>query len=475
MNSTASPESPARLAELFERQRQAFRAQPYRSAQARKSDLGALEKALRRYADALVDAVYDDFGGRSPTETRVLEFFPSLEGLRHNRHKLTGWMRPEWRPVSLWFQPGSARLYKQPLGVVGIIVPWNYPIYLALGPLICALAAGNRVILKMSEFTPRTGLVMQHLLAEAFSEDQVAVLNGGPEMAQALTALPLDHLLFTGSTAVGHKVMAAAAANLTPVTLELGGKSPALIGPDFDPALAAERIMLGKCLNAGQTCIAPDYVLLPEGREAAFIEAARRAVFAMYPRLTGNADYSAIISPRHFQRLQGLLDDARAKGAESLPLNPDALPPADETKRFPPTLVRQVNDGMKIMQEEIFGPLLPILSYRNFDEALAYINDHPRPLALYAFEDDPARRDRVLRETISGGVTLNDVILHIAQDDLPFGGVGPSGMGHYHGRAGFDTFSKAKGVFRQTRWNTLPLLRPPYGKMVERLLRLMLR
>lgn len=313
------------------------------------------------------------------------------------------------------------------------------------------------------------------VVSEAFSEDQVAVLNGGPEMAQALTALPLDHLLFTGSTAVGHKVMAAAAANLTPVTLELGGKSPALIGPDFDPALAAERIMLGKCLNAGQTCIAPDYVLLPEGREAAFIEAARRAVFAMYPRLTGNADYSAIISPRHFQRLQGLLDDARAKGAESLPLNPDALPPADETKRFPPTLVRQVNDGMKIMQEEIFGPLLPILSYRNFDEALAYINDHPRPLALYAFEDDPARRDRVLRETISGGVTLNDVILHIAQDDLPFGGVGPSGMGHYHGRAGFDTFSKAKGVFRQTRWNTLPLLRPPYGKMVERLLRLMLR
>ena len=475
MNFHALPESQAQLAELFARQRQAFRLEPRRSAAARKTDLSALEAALKHHAYALIDAVYDDFGGRSPTETRVLEFFPSLEALRHARRKLGAWMRPQWRPVSFWFQPGSARLLKQPLGVVGIIVPWNYPVYLALGPLISALAAGNRVILKMSEFTPRTGLAMQRLLAEAFPEDQVAVLNGGPELAQALTALPLDHLLFTGSTAVGHKVMAAAAANLTPVTLELGGKSPAIVGPQFDVALAAQRIMLGKCLNAGQTCIAPDYVLVPEGREGAFIEAARRAVFAMYPRLVGNADYSAIITTRHAQRLQGLLDDARAKGAECLPLNPDALPPPPETRRIPPTLVLGVKDSMKIMQEEIFGPLLPILSYREFSEALAYVNDHPRPLALYAFEDDPARRARVLEETISGGVTLNDVILHIAQDELPFGGVGPSGMGHYHGRAGFETFSKQKGVFRQTRWNTLPLLRPPYGKMVERLLRLMLR
>ncbi|MBI3150374.1 MAG: coniferyl aldehyde dehydrogenase [Betaproteobacteria bacterium] len=474
--SEADPDAAlAPLNALFSSQRAAFQRTSNRPAAARRADLSALERALKAHAYALMDAVYDDFGGRSPTETRVLEFFPSLEAIRHARRKVASWMRAERRPVSLWFLPGRARLVKQPLGVVGVIVPWNYPIYLALGPLVSALAAGNRVLIKMSEFTPRTGLAMQRMLAEAFPEDQVAVLNGGPEVAQALTALPLDHLLFTGSTAVGHKVMQAAAANLTPVTLELGGKSPAIIGPDFDLALAARRIMLGKCLNAGQTCIAPDYVLLPEGRELAFIEAARREVFGMYPRLAGNVDYSAIISPRHFERLQSLLDDARAKGADCLPLNPDALPPPAASRRLPPTLVTGVKDEMRIMQEEIFGPLLPLVPYRDFDAALAYVNERPRPLALYAFEDDPARRARVLGETISGGVTLNDVILHIAQDELPFGGVGPSGMGHYHGRAGFETFSKQKGVFQQTRWNTLPLLKPPYGKTVERLLRLMLR
>ncbi len=475
MSAFNPPVTPEDLEALLLAQRSAFRTDPYRSLDARRTDLSALERALKAHADALQEAVFDDFGGRSPTETRVLEFFPSLEAIRHARSKLKRWMRPERRPVSIWFLPGKARLIKQPLGVVGVIVPWNYPVYLALGPLVSALAAGNRALIKMSEFTPRTGEVMQRLIADVFPPEQVAVVNGGPELAQALTALPLDHLLFTGSTAVGHKVMAAAAAHLVPVTLELGGKSPVLIGPDFDVAIAAERIMLGKCLNAGQTCIAPDYVLLPAGKESAFIEAARRAVFAMYPRIAGNGDYSAIISARHHQRLLGLLDEARARGAEAVPLNPDALPLPPESRRIAPTLVLRAHDGMRIMQEEIFGPLLPILTYERFDQALGYVNDHPRPLALYGFEDDAERRRRILYQTVAGGVTLNDVLLHIAQDELPFGGVGPSGMGHYHGRAGFDTFSKAKAVFLQSRWNTLPLLRPPYGKMVERLLRLMLR
>lgn len=475
MNSALAATSPDPLQVLFHGQREAFRAEPWRSEDQRRGDLERLERALKAHAYSLTDAVYDDFGGRSPTETRVLEFFPSLEAIRHARHKLGSWMRPERRAVSFWFQPGRARLIKQPLGVVGVIVPWNYPIYLTLGPLVSALAAGNRVLIKMSEFTPRTGEAIERMLADAFCPDQVAVVNGGPEVAQALSSLPLDHLLFTGSTAVGHKVMAAAAANLTPVTLELGGKSPAIIGPDFDLEVAAQRIMLGKCLNAGQTCVAPDYVLIPAGKEPAFVEAARRAVFAMYPRLAGNADYSAIINERHFSRLLGLLDDARAKGAEAVPLNPDGVPPPPATRRLPPTLVLRAGENAQIMREEIFGPLLPLRPYERFEDALAYVNDHPRPLALYAFDDDFARREKVLRETISGGVTLNDVILHIAQDELPFGGVGPSGMGQYHGRAGFDAFSKAKGVFLQARWNTLPLLRPPYGKMVERLLRLMLR
>jgi len=475
MYSSEPAATPAHLEALFLAQRAAFRAEPYRSLAARREDLSALERALQKNADALQDAVFDDFGGRSPTETRVLEFFPSLEAIRHARSKLKRWMRPERRPVSIWFLPGRARLIKQPLGVVGVIVPWNYPVYLALGPLVSALAAGNRVLIKMSEFTPRTGEAMKRLIADAFPENQVAVVNGGPELAQALTALPLDHLLFTGSTAVGHKVMAAAAANLVPVTLELGGKSPAIIGPDFDIATAAERIMLGKCLNAGQTCIAPDYVLLPAGKEAAFIEAARRAVFAMYPRIAGNGDYTAIITQRHYQRLLGLLDEARAQGAEVVPLNPDALPPPPEGRRIVPTLVLRAHDRMRILQEEIFGPLLPIITYEQFDQALNYVNDHPRPLALYGFDDDAERRRRILQETIAGGVTLNDVLLHIAQDDLPFGGVGPSGMGHYHGQAGFETFSKAKAVFLQSAWNSLPLLRPPYGKRVAWLLRLMLR
>lgn len=475
MSAFNPPVTPEDLEALLLAQRSAFRTDPYRSLDARRTDLSALERALKAHADALQEAVFDDFGGRSPTETRVLEFFPSLEAIRHARSKLKRWMRPERHPVSIWFLPGKARLIKQPLGVVGVIVPWNYPVYLALGPLVSALAAGNRALIKMSEFTPRTGEVMQRLIANVFPPEQVAVVNGGPELAQALTALPLDHLLFTGSTAVGHKVMAAAAAHLVPVTLELGGKSPVIIGPDFDVATAAERIMLGKCLNAGQTCIAPDYVLLPAGKESAFIEAARRAVFAMYPRIAGNGDYSAIISARHHQRLLGLLDEARAQGAEAVPLNPDALPLPPESRRIAPTLVLRAHDGMRIMQEEIFGPLLPILTYERFDQALGYVNDHPRPLALYGFEDDAERRRRILYQTVAGGVTLNDVLLHIAQDELPFGGVGPSGMGHYHGRAGFDTFSKAKAVFLQSRWNTLPLLRPPYGKMVERLLRLMLR
>jgi coniferyl-aldehyde dehydrogenase len=470
-----TPEVAHQLAELdhlFELQRAASRASPNPPASERQEHLAAVCRLLLENADAMAAAISDDFGHRSAHETKVLEIFPALQGAKHARAKVAKWMRPERKPVSIWFQPGRARVVKQPLGVVGVIVPWNYPLYLAVGPLVSALAAGNRVLLKMSEFTPRFGQLFGQLMGRYFSQEQVAVINGGVEVAQAFASKPFDHLLFTGSSAVGHHVMHAAAENLTPVTLELGGKSPAIVAPDFPIDVAARRIMLGKCLNAGQTCIAPDYVLLPEAQMQAFVDAARREVRRLYPSGAVSADYSAIVNARHYQRLQGYLEDATAKGADAIVL---AGGGAESTRKFAPTIVTGVNDDMRIMQEEIFGPLLPLVGYRDLDEARAYVSDHPRPLALYYFDYDDARIERELAETIAGGVTVNDTIFHIAQDDLPFGGVGASGMGHYHGEEGFNTFSKRKGVFLQSRLNGVWMFKPPFGRRVERLFKFMLR
>jgi acyl-CoA reductase-like NAD-dependent aldehyde dehydrogenase len=297
-------------------------------------------------------------------------------------------------------------------------------------------------------------------------------VNGGVEVAQAFAAKPFDHLLFTGSTSVGHQIMRAAAENLTPVTLELGGKSPAIIAPEFPVDVAARRIIWGKCLNAGQTCIAPDYVLLPEAGVQGFIDAARDAVRRFYPESVASANYSAIINARHYGRLLGYLEDARAKGAQVVAL---ADGESQSTRKLAPTIVTGVNDDMRVMQDEIFGPLLPLVPYRDLDQALGYVADHPRPLAMYYFDDDRTRIERVLHDSIAGGVTVNDTMLHIAQDELPFGGVGASGMGQYHGEEGFSTFSKRKGVFVQSRLNGLWLFKPPYGKLVDWLFKVMLR
>jgi len=381
-------------------------------------------------------------------------------------------MRPQRAGVSIWFQPGRARIVKQPLGVVGVIAPWNYPVLLAVAPLVSALAAGNRVMIKMSELTPRTGELLARLMRGAFSDDRVTVFNGGVDLARAFAALPFDHLLFTGSTAVGRQVMAAAAPNLTPVTLELGGKSPALVAPGYPPDAAARRIMWGKCLNAGQTCIAPDYVLLPESAESAFVAAARDEVRRLYPSGAASADYSAIVSDAHYRRLTAWAEEARQQGANLIPLG-DGL--SDVSRKMPPVILTHVEDGMRVMQEEIFGPLLPVRTYAHFDEALAYITARPRPLAFYYFDEDRARTRRVLERTVAGGVTVNDTILHIGQVHLPFGGVGASGMGVYHGEAGFTTFSKRTGVFVQSRWSVLGAAKPPYGRLAERLLRWMVR
>ncbi|HEY0096507.1 MAG TPA: coniferyl aldehyde dehydrogenase, partial [Archangium sp.] len=400
-----------------------------------------------------------------------------FDQIRHARRHLKQWMRRK-RVGSTWFLEPSRAFYQyQPLGVVGVIGAWNYQLLLTLGPLVDALAAGNHVMLKPSEITPRSAEVISRIIAEAFPPEYVTCVTGGPEVASDFSALPFDLLFFTGSTRVGELVMKAAAANLTPVTLELGGKSPAIVHDSYPVARAAERIMMGKLFNAGQTCVAPDYVLLPAGREAAFEDEARRVVAALYPRLADNPDYTRIVSPRHFARVRGLVEDAREKGARVVPLGAETGTPDD--RMIPPTLVFAPGDEMEVMREEIFGPVLPVVTYRTLDEAIAYVNARPKPLALYYFDESARRVDEVLARTLSGGVTINDCVFHLAQHNLPFGGVGPSGMGHYHGFDGFVTFSKKRGVMVQRRWAATALLRAPYAgrsrAMIEALLKLALR
>jgi coniferyl-aldehyde dehydrogenase len=458
---------------VFEAMHASTRRSPAVERNRRQARLDALLALVHDNAERFVTAISADFGHRSAHETRLLELFPSLEAVRHTRSHFGAWMKPQRKSASMWFRPGRARIINQPLGVVGIIVPWNYPLFLAISPLAAALAAGNRVMVKMSEFTPRTGELLAELVAKYFAAEDVSVVLGDASVGADFARLPFDHLLFTGSTKVGHDIMRMAADNLTPVTLELGGKSPAIIGADYPLARAAERIMVGKLLNAGQTCIAPDYVLVPAGREQAFVEAARAVVAKCFPDMANTPDYTAIVNDRHYQRLQGYLADAQERGATIEPLS---TAPADATRRkLPPLALLNVDDGMRVMQDEIFGPLLPVLPYTDLDAAIAHVNQHPRPLALYYFGNDSGPRDRVLNETVAGGVTINDTILHIAQEELPFGGVGPSGMGHYHGIEGFRTFTKQKAVFYQSWLNGMSLFNPPYGALFERLTKFLIR
>jgi NAD-dependent aldehyde dehydrogenases len=461
------------LTPALSRMRTAHAADPMPSWDVRAKRLRALEAMLLEQRAAFAAAISADFGQRPAEETDLLEIFPSLSAIRHALGHGRRWMKPRRRLAGLLFLPARTELRPQPRGVVGIIVPWNYPLYLAVGPLVDALVAGNRAMLKMSEFTPRFSALFAEQVAKHFPPDEVIVVNGDAAVAQAFSALPFDHLLFTGSTAVGHHVMRAAAANLTPVTLELGGKSPAIIGPGARFEHAVERIVFGKLVNAGQTCIAPDYVLLPRARETEFIDLAGKAIARMYPQLGQSTQYASIVSDRQYQRLTDLRDGALAAGAHAHPLGEATEDPA--RRLLPPQLLTGVDDSMAVMREEIFGPLLPLVPYDSLDEAIAYVGAHAHPLALYLFEHDQARIDRVLARTHAGGVSVNDTLYHIAQHDLPFGGVGASGMGGYHGEAGFRTFSHLKPVFRQARWNGAGLLNPPYGARFRRMLALLLR
>lgn len=441
----------------------------------RRQALLALRDGVRARQEELIQAVSEDFGGRPREETLMLELFPLFDQIRHARRHLRKWMRRR-RVASSWFLlPSRAFLQYQPLGVVGIIGAWNYPVLLTLGPLIDALAAGNHAILKPSEIAPHTAEVIAAIVADAFDPSHVACITGGPEVAGQFCSLAWDRLFFTGSTRVGRLVMQAASANLTPVTLELGGKSPVILHSDYPIARAVNRIFAGKLVNAGQTCVAPDYLLLPQGQEEAFEQEAGKSVAALYPRLVDNPGYARIVSSRHYERLTALVTDAKDKGARVVTINPAGEEAGVENKVFPPTLVFGPTEAMTVMQEEIFGPVLPVVCTRDLDEAIAYVKTRPRPLALYYFDSDKQRIDAVLAQTLSGGVTVNDCLFHLAQHNLPFGGVGPSGMGHYHGFDGFVTFSKKRGVMVQPRWAATSLLQPPYKAWTRMLMNFLIK
>ena len=455
-----------RMRLAFEAQRAAFRSEPYPSLATRLDRIERVRAMTTRYSEPLVAAVSADFEHRARQETELTDLFTVQSGARHAQRHLRGWMRERRVPTALHFLPASNRLLPQPLGVVGILSPWNYPYYLAMAPAVAALAAGNRVLLKPSELTPETSSVIARMVAEYFRPDEMDVVLGDASVGRAFSSLPFDHLFFTGSTAVGREVAKAAAANLTPVTLELGGKSPAIVHPSANLARTAERLAFGKLLNAGQTCVAPDYVLVPRPQQEALATALKQAMRRLYPSLDGNPDYTAMVSERHRDRLRAIITEAEQQGARIIATH-DEVPAG---RKFVPRLLLDVKPDMRVMREEIFGPLLPLVPYDQESDAYAFVRERDRPLALYWFGEDRAAESRALRETHAGGVTTNDCIWHLGQEEQPFGGVGASGIGAYHGEWGFRTFSKEKPVFRQSRFAGTALFYPPYGKTFERLL-----
>jgi coniferyl-aldehyde dehydrogenase len=472
----AVPDIRAELMTILERQRAAFVRQGSPSLNERRQWLIKLKKALRDHQADIVQAISQDFGHRSRHETVLFELVSVTNGIQYLLRHVARWMRPQRRHVAIEFAPAKARIEYQPLGVVGIISPWNYPVALTLMPLATALAAGNRVMIKPSEVTSATSELMRGILAEVFDEEHVAVVTGDARLGAAFASLPFDHLLFTGSTSVGRAVLRAASDNLVPATLELGGKSPVIVDRGASLATAARRIAYGKLANAGQTCIAPDYVLAPQESVEDFVAAYRDAVSQLYPGIVSNPDYSSIVSERQHFRLLSLLADAREKGARLVEIGTSgdgAAPTHPRTLR--PVVVLDTTETMTLMSEEIFGPILPIIPYRDIGDAVAYVNARPRPLALYFFGPKGPGRDLVLQRTTSGGVSINETNLHYAQDDLPFGGIGPGGMGAYHGPEGFKTLSHAKAIFEQADFNLTDLIRPPFGKLIERVVGFMLR
>jgi coniferyl-aldehyde dehydrogenase len=462
------------LKAMLDRQRSAFLRDGPPSLSDRRKNLSNLKHALKARRQDIVKAVNADFGHRSQQETSLFDVASVVVTIDYMTRNLGRWMRPKRRGVSFIFVPGSNRVLYQPLGVVGIVSPWNYPFALALTPLATALAAGNRAMMKPSELAPESAELMKRMLGETFDEEEVAVVTGDTSVGIEFSKLPFDHLLFTGSTAVGRSIMRAASDNLTPVTLELGGKSPVIVERGSPLSVAARRTAYGKLANAGQTCVAPDYALVADTEVDAFVDAFRGEVDRLYPDIASNPDHTSIINDRHLNRLRGLLDDARAKGARVIELGANGKE-RTHARTMLPAIVLDTTDAMSVVREEIFGPILPVIPYNKLEDAIAYVNERPRPLALYFFGPDGPGRRLVLERTTSGGVAINETMMHYAQDDLPFGGVGPSGTGAYHGREGFKTLSHARGVFAQAGMNTTDAVRPPFGRLFEGVVRFLLR
>ena len=465
-----------RLRDLLDQQKVAYQRHPVPSAKERIERLARLKNILVKYQDQFANAINQDYGNRAVMETKIGEVLTCLEHIKYYSKNLTEWMKPSKRHISMLHQPAKGWVEYQPLGVIGVIAPWNYPLLLSVGPLICALAAGNHAMIKISSASSNFGYVLENALAEAFPQELVAVVNGGGVISDAFSHLPFDKMIFTGSTSVGKTVMAAAANNLVPVILELGGKSPAVIHADMNLRDAAQRIAVGKLWNAGQTCVAPDYLFLPKGKTAEFSKHYQDFVNDMYPTLAHNNDYTSIVNDKQYNRLQGYLEDAQAQGASIIELNrqQESL---TEVRKIAPTLVTGVNLDMQIMQNEIFGPILPILEYDRLDDALKFINSQPRPLAFYYFDVDLTRADYVAERTHSGHFGINQTLTHVAQDDLPFGGVGASGMGKYHGKEGFFSFSHERSVMANpvsSKLYSLKFILPPFNKPVHKLLTKML-
>jgi coniferyl-aldehyde dehydrogenase len=470
MNKPVEPaieEAKARMRTLLELQKRAVLKKGPPSADLRKDRLTRCINLLLTHKDEFVEAMNADFGARSRDMTLLTDIAGAINPLKSARANLEKWMRPQKRkvtPAALAVFGAKAEVRYQPKGVIGVISPWNFPVQLSFDAIAGAFAAGNAVMLKPSEFTPATSALMAQTLDLYFDEDEIAVILGGPDVGAAFAGLAFDHLIFTGATNVARHVMRAAAENLVPVTLELGGKSPVVIGRSADMAKTAARVMTGKTMNAGQICLAPDYVMAPKENVDGFVSEAKAAIGKMYPTIKDNGDYTSIINQRHYERIQGLISDARQKGAEIVEINPANEDfSQQEHRKIPPTLILGATDDMSVMQEEIFGPVLPVRTYTSIEETVTEINARPRPLALYYFGDDSAESEALLSRTHSGGVTINDVIFHVTQDDLPFGGVGPSGMGAYHGHRGFIEFSHEKAIYRQTASEILAMMRPPYG------------
>ena len=473
-NGSSNGASQSQMQSVLEKQKQAHLRDGTPSLEKRTEWLNKSISLLVGHQQEIANAISADFGHRSKEQSLLADVMGSIGSLKYARSNLKKWTKSQKRkpttPLNLF--GAKARIEYQPKGVIGVIAPWNFPVNLTFSPLAGIFAAGNRVMIKPSEYTPATSQLMKDMFAKEYDIEEVAVFVGGPDVGQAFSTLAFDHLLFTGGTGIAYHVMKAASQNLVPLTLELGGKSPTIIGDDCDVEDAAEKIMTGKTLNAGQICLAPDYVLVAKEKMGEFTQAAKSSVEKMFPTMKDNPDYTSIINQRHYERLQSYIEDAKAKGAEVVEINPAGEDFSQQPyHKMPPYLITNVSDDMKVMQEEIFGPILPVKSYDDIDDAVDYINHHDRPLGLYYFGKDKEKQNQIIESTTSGGVTINDVIMHVSMEDLPFGGIGPSGMGSYHGKEGFLEFSHIKSVYTQSPMKFVAgMFRPPFGKKHQKLL-----